>query len=476
MQRLNQEHGFTIVEMMVAVVVLLVGALGTLAMLDGANKRARGAQDRQNATAVARQVLEAAKGVPYRDVTPGAIESTLREDDALAGIDGDPWRIERDNTTFTVQVDVCYLDEPSDGLGSRAPGNFCPGTPAGGTQDGNSIDHKRVTAVTSWNNDAGAGSSRQSTLVSARGGIDAPRVTAVQLTSPAASPITDPAITKATLAVTTTEDAAAVVWSLDGAQQDTAQGSSTAWTFDWELPEIDGVYDISAQAFDSGAIGGEVRSATVVVNRFVPTAPTNFQATRHDGVVEAIWSAGPERDVIGYRVYRQAAGGSPEVACDFVTEPTCVDPSPLPRTNRVLDYWVVALDHDPGGARRESPASNHVDVNAPNLPPNPPVGLVLMVDADGNNVLQWSAAPVADPDGDPLQSYYIYRDGTAITNRYGEVPSTDTTFVDTQSNSAKHDYWVAAVDDHLAESSPLGPVTYVPPPDPPPPPPDPVVP
>ena len=47
--------------MMVAVVVLLVGALGTLAMLDTANKRARGAADRQNGTAIARQVVEAAR-------------------------------------------------------------------------------------------------------------------------------------------------------------------------------------------------------------------------------------------------------------------------------------------------------------------------------------------------------------------------------------------------------------------------------
>ena len=304
---MNQERGFTIVEMMFAVVVLLVGALGTLAMLDGANKRGRGAQDRQNGTALARQVVEAAKGIPYRDVTPGTIVSTLREDDALAGVSDDPWRIERDNTTFTMQVDVCWLDEPSDGLGSRAPGNFCAGTPAGGTQDGNSIDHKRVTVTTSWSNDAGAGSSRQATLVSARGGIDAPRVTAVQLTSPAASPIIDPAVTKATFAVTTTEDAAAVVWSLDGAQQDTAAGHDTAWTFDWDLPASDGVYDVSAQAFDSGAIGGEVRSATVVVNRFVPSALTNFEASRNDGTVEA--SLGPDRRTRRDRLSRLPAGG-----------------------------------------------------------------------------------------------------------------------------------------------------------------------
>src|SRR6185503_5687364 len=121
--------------------------------LDMANKRSRSASDRQNATAVARQVVEAAKGVPYRDIAPGSMVSTLRQDSAIAGVSGSPWRIERDNTTFTVQLDVCWLDERADGLGSRAPGNFCAGSGNGGTADGNSIDHKRVTVTVSWDTD-----------------------------------------------------------------------------------------------------------------------------------------------------------------------------------------------------------------------------------------------------------------------------------------------------------------------------------
>jgi prepilin-type N-terminal cleavage/methylation domain-containing protein len=461
MRGLKQERGFTIVEMMVAVVVLLVGALGTLAMLDTANKRSRTAADRQNGTAVARQVLEAAKSIPYRDVAPGTLVSTLREDEALAGISEDPWRIERDNTTFTIEAEVCWLDEPRDGLGSRAPGNFCPGSGAGGTDDGNSIDHKRVTVVTSWNNDAGAGSSRQSTLISARGGIDAPGVLSVQLVSPATSPITDPLTTSASFTVATNEDATAVVWSLDGAQQETAAGGPRDWTFTWELPPIDGVYDVSAQAFDSEGLGGEVRSTTIIVNRFPPAAPQNMEAARKDSMVEATWSAGRERDVIGYRVYRQGVGNaSAEVACDFTTETTCVDPSPPARTGAVLDYWVVAIDTDPQGEQREGAPSNTVDVNAPNTPPNQPVDLILSKDVDGNNVLQWTAPPVPDPDGDVIQSYIVYRNGTAIADRYDELAGTETTFVDHATNGVlTHEYWVTAVDDHFAESSPLGPVS-----------------
>jgi prepilin-type N-terminal cleavage/methylation domain-containing protein len=458
MRRLTQERGFTIVEMMVAVVVLLVGALGTLAMLDTANKRSRGAADRQSGTAVARQVLEAAKGIPYRDLAPGTLVSTLREDEAIAGISASPWQIERDNTVFTIEAEVCWLDEPADGLGSRAPGNFCPGSGSGGTVDGNSIDHKRVTVVTSWDNDAGSGSSRQSTLISARGGIDAPGVASVQLTSPPSSPITDPLTTSASFAVTTTQDAAAVVWSLDGAQQDTATGAARDWNFTWELPPDDGVYDVSAQAFDSAGLGGEVRSVTVVVNRFAPAAPAKLEASRRDAIVEAVWSASRERDVVGYRVYREGTGGL-EVACDFTTKTTCVDASPPERTGAALDYWVVALDQDPQGAEREGAPSNRVDVNAPNTPPNPPVDLILSKDVDGNNVLRWTAAPVPDADGDPIDSYVIYRGGTSIADRYDEVDGIETTFVDYGHGAATRDFWITAVVDHFAESTPLGPVS-----------------
>jgi prepilin-type N-terminal cleavage/methylation domain-containing protein len=458
MRRLIQERGFTIVEMMVAASVLLVGALGTLAMLDTANKRSRSANDRQNATAVARQVVEAAKSVPFRDIAPGSIETTLRQDSAITGVSGSPWRIERDNTLYTVQVDVCWLDERADGLGSRAAGNFCPGSGTGGTADGNSIDHKRVTVSVSWDTDAGQGSVRQSTLVSARGGIDAPGVLSVQLTSPASSPITSQSTTTASFAVTTTQDAAAVIWSVDGAQQDTAVGSHASWTFTWELPQGDGVYDLSAQAFDSAGIGGEVRSTTMVINRYAPQAPENMTAARNNGLIETTWSASRDRDVIGYRVYRQPSGGSAEVVCDFTTETTCIDSSPPARTGQPLEYWVVAIDNDPQGARREGAPSTRVDVNAPNTPPNPPSDLVLAQDADGSLVLRWTPAAVADPDGDPLDSYTIYRDGTAISDRYDSVLPTETSLVLHDAGST-HSYWISVMDQRLSESTLVGPVT-----------------
>ena len=313
--------------------------------------------------------------------------------------------------------------------------------------------------MTSWNNDAGAGSSRQSTLVSARGGIDAPGVLSVRLVSPVRLP--DYGSAHDNSLVQRYYGPGRSGGGLVARRRPAGDRVRVGEGLDLHLgaAAADGVYDVSAQAFDDVGAGGEVRSATVVVNRVAPSALTDIQASRKDNLVETAWSASRERDVIGYRVYRSGSSG-PEIVCDFVADTMCVDPSPPARTASVLDYWVVAIDHDPQGGQREGAPSNHVDVNAPNTPPNSPIDLILAKDIDGNTVLQWSAPPVPDPDGDLIQSYIVYRDGTAIADRYADLASTETTFVDHSSNgSSLHDYWVTAVDDHFAESAPIGPVT-----------------
>src|SRR5687768_16376454 len=134
MLRLKEQHGFTIVEVMVAVAVLLTGVLGTLAMLDTANKRGRGAADRQKATSLARDIVERAKSLPYAELEPETIVAQLRADSELAGSSASPWRITRDGTTYTVEAEVCWIDEPTDGLGPRGP-HFCAGSGGGGGTD-----------------------------------------------------------------------------------------------------------------------------------------------------------------------------------------------------------------------------------------------------------------------------------------------------------------------------------------------------
>ena len=460
MRRLKQERGFTIVEVMAAVVVLLVGALGTLAMLDTASKRSRTAADRQKGTSLAREVLERAKSLNYAQVEPGSIVARLREDAAIAGTSASPWQITRDGTTFTVQAQVCHLDEPADGLGAHTS-SFCSDAAAGGTTDPNPVDYKRITITTSWKNGAGAGSSRQSALVTGRaGGDDAPAVEAPRLTSPASSPITSAATMSASFAVTTAADAASVSWSIDGVQQGPATGSGKNWTFSWPLPPYDGTYDISAQAFGPTGAASEPRSTTVVVNRFAPIAPTGMNAGRNGSIVEAEWTANKERDIIGYRVYRSAGGGPAALACALTTETWCVDTSPPIALGQSLTYWAVAVDRDPANAERDGASSAKIEVNINNRPPNAPTGLTVAKDGNGNTLLNWVAPSTPDPDaGDGIHSYRIYRDGTAVADRINRVDGSETFVLDPRTGGAIHQYWVTAVDTHMHESSFLGPVS-----------------
>ena len=454
-QALNQERGFTIVELMVAVVVLLTGALGTLAILDTASHRTRTADDRQKATSLAREVIESAKAIPYRQIEQSTFESRLRQDASIGGGGTSPWRVERDGTPYSLSAEVCWVDEPADGLGSRAAGGFCEGSGAGGTDDANSIDFKRVSVVVSWENGTGRGTVQQSTLVSVRGGEDAPAIGDIRLVSPLASPITDSAQQAATLAVATTSSATAVLWSVNGNEQGNASGAGSNWTINWEIP-ADGTYDVAARTLEPSGLTGEPRSMTVVVNRFVPSAPEDFNVGRTDAGVEAQWTASPDRDVVGYRVYRQGAGGN-EVACELTSETSCVDAGASTANGGTLEYWVVAVE-EVLDVQREGDPSPRVDVNLANQPPNPPVSVALSKDAEGNTVLTWEPAPVLDPDqGDTVTTYRVYRDG--IADDYIAVGGTETTATDTRTGGTPHEYWVSAVDSRLAESSLVGPVS-----------------
>jgi prepilin-type N-terminal cleavage/methylation domain-containing protein len=457
MRMLKDQRGFTIVEMMVAVAILLGGALATLSMLDIANHQLRSAGDRQKATALAREVIEAAKAVPYRQISQAGLVGRLREDASIAGSSASPWRVTRDGTPMTVEAEVCWVDDAADGAGSHAAGGFCTSTNGGGTIDSNPVDFKRVTVTITWGNGSGRGTVRQSTLVTTRGGSDAPVIQSLRLTSPLDPLITSTTVQSATIAVTTGANAAAVVWSVDGVQKGSATGSGRNWVFIWQLPAQDGAYDVSAQTIEPAGGVGDPRSVTLVLNRFIPAAPANFVAGRNGTVVEAQWSASRDRDVVGYRVYRQASGGA-TLACSSTSGTSCVDTAP-PAQSGTLEYWVVGIERV-AGVEREGTPSARVNVNVANRPPEIPQGLTLSKDPEGNTVLKWQPAAVPDVDtGDFVSAYRIYRDGVALSNRQASAAGVDTTWTDTRAGGVSHQYWITAADSHLAESAPLGPVS-----------------
>src|SRR3954468_22364863 len=72
------EAGFTLVEIMVAALVLTIGVLGAAQMLNIANKSTNTGSARNGATNIARRLVEAARSVPGRSLNTATLDATLR--------------------------------------------------------------------------------------------------------------------------------------------------------------------------------------------------------------------------------------------------------------------------------------------------------------------------------------------------------------------------------------------------------------
>lgn len=163
----HSERGFTIIEVMVAVFVLLLGVLGVATMMDTANAITDNTKAREGASALSRQLLEDARTVPYAelDSTSNGVNQlqTDLQNLGVADADGNPangWQVVRRNITFNVTVYACIFDDKSDGARVQGTsGEWCPGsaTPvASGTPTGpngldkNPDDFRRVEVDVTW--------------------------------------------------------------------------------------------------------------------------------------------------------------------------------------------------------------------------------------------------------------------------------------------------------------------------------------
>jgi prepilin-type N-terminal cleavage/methylation domain-containing protein len=180
---LGGEAGMTLVEVLVAMVILLVGVIGVIPMLDTANKVTDDNFARDTATALVREQLEKAQELPVLSlIDPVAVAGTLvtaipgsstpqtvlpavctayptvcagltpaggvlRLPSVFPGGGGPPGGINvvpvsasfttpRANIPFTTTLSTCVLDDPSDGVGAAtgAPCNpLASGSGGGGT-------------------------------------------------------------------------------------------------------------------------------------------------------------------------------------------------------------------------------------------------------------------------------------------------------------------------------------------------------
>ena len=517
---LRSETGMTLVEVMVAIVILLVGVLGTATLIDGANAETSNTKAREGATHLGRQILEISRSVPYRNLTAAAVQAELTARPGLA--DSEPgssgYQIRSRRFTYDVAISVCSLDDPKDRVGAHdATVTFCsdsdvlptsPPPPATEAKDRNPDDFRRVAVTLSGKARPGAvtNTARQTTILTNPVGGLGPSVLSLKPRS-ALSPITglDPLLANTepllvTYDVETDIPAQTVLWSINGAVQGEASGSGKDWSFDWpfyangSLTLFDGTYLVRAEAFDEEGRSGTPGTHTMVVNRMVPLKPAQVEGGRNlnGNRVDVEWHASPEPDVLGYRVYRSNTVGvlgtrvkctGPEAEGGYITKTSCLDeeaPAPLLSLLGIalpsLYYTVVALDRGPSGALREGLPSTIGPLPEGNTAPTKPAGLTACTggapgcnDADGQpaptgtTVLAWN--PSTDANG--IKFYRVYRgtppEGSDTYNRrYDRLYPTagkPLIFIDSKPEGGPHEYRISAVDERFGESQLSEPVT-----------------
>jgi prepilin-type N-terminal cleavage/methylation domain-containing protein len=507
--RSTAQDGFTLIEVLVAMMILLVGVLGVVTLVDGANAVTSKTKAREGGTAIARSVIEVSRSIRYRDLTQAALETSL---DSRPGLtDSKPstagYTIKNRGIEYEMTLTVCSLDDDKDDLGTRPPGvSFCTdslGPAVGVARDRNPDDYKRVRVRLVWSTRATQHSVTQtSSIINPVGGLG-PSVTGLTMTSPTSSGSADEVriesssltpVNSASFAAVTSTSAAELTWSVNGDSQGKANGGPTNWTFTWNFLDSGGntvyydcKYFIQADGFDAEGRAGAPRVLTVVLNRREPFAPVDVAAGRNGAGdrVDIQWTPNPECDVIGYRVYRSTAIGSlgTQVSCpdpsapapSVTTKSWCVDET-APATGP-LYYRVVAVDTLASGTLRPGTQSAQITVPASggNALPTAPTNITHCTGGvagcngpdglpapDGQIVIGWDAS--TDSDG-TIAYYRIYRDGTAYSNRWDDFfPASSgglLSWLEYAPGVGTHTYYVTAVDNNFGES-PLSPSVTAP--------------
>jgi hypothetical protein len=216
-QRIRAETGLTVVEVLVASVLLIIGVLGTFMMLDVSSRGAAAA---------------------------------------------------------------CSVDDGRDGYGVHAASvRWCSDSASTGTTDTQAEDLKRVTADVSYSVDTRAQAVQQTATFSASGAPVGPSVSALSITSPGtyagqASPVVTSTPAGGILSFTATSAGAAdMKFTINGAEQPggvTSLGAGS-WRLDWNISSLkDGTYTIGAAAVDALGTRGQPRTMQVALNRGVP--------------------------------------------------------------------------------------------------------------------------------------------------------------------------------------------------------------
>ena len=132
---MREEHGMTLIEVMIAMFILVVGVLGTLVLIEGSLASTSRTTAREQGTNLARDLVERSRQAGYQDVTmalaPATLRATLPASDgatALSGPSSSTFHVTRRGVDYTVTVFACSIDDPTDGAGV-GDATFCEAPP-----------------------------------------------------------------------------------------------------------------------------------------------------------------------------------------------------------------------------------------------------------------------------------------------------------------------------------------------------------
>jgi prepilin-type N-terminal cleavage/methylation domain-containing protein len=133
LRQLAGEDGFTLIECLVAALIVGIGLVGTFALIDGASSAQGASRAREGATSLARDVLESVRGDAYASIDTGGLTSALQGMSGFQSMSGTAAVINRRSIAYTVTATVCKVDDPKDGLGTT-DSSFCSPSTSGGMQ------------------------------------------------------------------------------------------------------------------------------------------------------------------------------------------------------------------------------------------------------------------------------------------------------------------------------------------------------
>jgi Tfp pilus assembly protein PilV len=119
---LGDDRGFTLVEVLFTMLILVLGVFATITLLDNSNKATASTLQRDSGNSLAREIVERTNGMAYASLTATNAADQLRQaadptgSQSSASTGANTFTIRRRNTTYTVTYSACTRTDAVNGI------------------------------------------------------------------------------------------------------------------------------------------------------------------------------------------------------------------------------------------------------------------------------------------------------------------------------------------------------------------------